>query len=82
LIQRGIRVNAVSPGPISTPIYGKLGLSEADLKATTATIQNQIPAGRFGNPSEIAKAVVFLASDESAFTVGSELVIDGGMSNL
>jgi NAD(P)-dependent dehydrogenase (short-subunit alcohol dehydrogenase family) len=82
LIQRGIRVNAISPGPISTPIYGKLGLSEADLKATTATIQNQIPAGRFGNPSEIAKAVVFLASDESAFTVGSELVIDGGMSNL
>jgi NAD(P)-dependent dehydrogenase (short-subunit alcohol dehydrogenase family) len=82
LIQRGIRVNAVSPGPISTPIYGKLGSSEADLKATTATIQNQIPAGRFGNPSEIAKAVVFLASDESAFTVGSELVIDGGMSNL
>jgi NAD(P)-dependent dehydrogenase (short-subunit alcohol dehydrogenase family) len=82
LIQRGIRVNAVSPGPISTPIYGKLGLSEADLKATTATIQNQIPAGRFGNPLEIAKAVVFLASDESAFTVGSELVIDGGMSNL
>jgi NAD(P)-dependent dehydrogenase (short-subunit alcohol dehydrogenase family) len=82
LIQRGIRVNAISPGPISTPIYGKLGLSEADLKATTATIQNQIPAGRFGNPSEIAKAVVFLASDESAFTVGSELIIDGGMSNL
>jgi NAD(P)-dependent dehydrogenase (short-subunit alcohol dehydrogenase family) len=82
LIQRGIRVNAVSPGPVSTPIYGKLGLSEDDLKAMTATIQGQIPAGRFGNPSEIAKAVVYLASDESAFTVGSELVIDGGMSNL
>ena len=42
----------------------------------------QIPAGRFGDPGEIAKAVVFLASDEAAFTVGSELVIDGGMSNL
>lgn len=82
LIQRGIRVNAVSPGPVSTPIYGKLGLSEDDLKAMTATIQGQIPAGRFGNPSEIAKAVVFLASDKSAYTVGSELVIDGGMSNL
>jgi NAD(P)-dependent dehydrogenase (short-subunit alcohol dehydrogenase family) len=82
LIGRGIRVNAVSPGPISTPLYGKLGLPEADLKAMAASIQNQIPAGRFGNPSEIAKAVVFLASDESAFTVGSELVIDGGMSNL
>jgi NAD(P)-dependent dehydrogenase (short-subunit alcohol dehydrogenase family) len=57
---------------------GKFGLSEDDLKAMTATIQGQIPAGRFGNPSEITKAVVFLASDESAYTVGSELVINGG----
>jgi NAD(P)-dependent dehydrogenase (short-subunit alcohol dehydrogenase family) len=82
LISRGIRVNAVSPGPISTPLYGKLGLPEADMKAMADTIQGQIPVGRFGNPSEIAKAVVFLASDEAAYTVGSELVIDGGMSNL
>jgi NAD(P)-dependent dehydrogenase (short-subunit alcohol dehydrogenase family) len=44
-------------------------------------VKNQTPAGRFGNPSEIAKAVVFLAPDQSAFTIGSELVIDGGMSN-
>jgi NAD(P)-dependent dehydrogenase (short-subunit alcohol dehydrogenase family) len=82
LISRGIRVNAVSPGPISTPLYGKLGLAEADLKAVAASILGQVPAGRFGTPSEIAKAVVFLASDEAAFTVGSELLIDGGMSNL
>src|SRR5580658_940370 len=79
LISRGIRVNAVSPGPISTPLYGKLGLSEADLKAVAASIQNQVPAGRFGNASEVASAVVFLASDESAFTVGSEILMDGGM---
>ena len=82
LISRGIRVNAVSPGPISTPLYGKLGLSETDLKAVAASIQSQVPAGRFGNASEIAHAVTFLASSESAFTVGSELLIDGGMSNL
>jgi NAD(P)-dependent dehydrogenase (short-subunit alcohol dehydrogenase family) len=82
LIGRGIRVNAVSPGPVSTPLYGKLGLSEADLKAVASGILGQIPAGRFGNPSEIAKAVVFLASDEAAYTVGSELTIDGGMSTL
>jgi NAD(P)-dependent dehydrogenase (short-subunit alcohol dehydrogenase family) len=82
LISRGIRVNAVSPGPISTPLYGKLGLSEADLKAVSSSIQGQVPAGRFGNPSEIANAVVFLASDESAFTVGAELQIDGGMGTL
>jgi NAD(P)-dependent dehydrogenase (short-subunit alcohol dehydrogenase family) len=82
LITRGIRVNAVSPGPISTPLYGKLGLSEADLQTVSASIQSQVPAKRFGNPSEIAHAIVFLASDESAFMVGSELLIDGGMSNL
>jgi len=80
LISRGIRVNAVSPGPIATPLYDKLGLSEADLKTVAASIQSQVPAGRFGKPSEIANAIVFLASGESAFTVGSELLIDGGMS--
>lgn len=82
LISRGIRVNAVSPGPISTPLYSKLGLAEADLKNVAASIQSQVPARRFGDPGEIAKAIVFLASDEAAFTVGSELLIDGGMSNL
>jgi len=82
LIRRGIRVNAVSPGPISTPLYTKLGLSEADLKAVAASIQSQIPIGRFGRPGEIAQAIVFLASDESTFAVGSELVVDGGMINL
>jgi NAD(P)-dependent dehydrogenase (short-subunit alcohol dehydrogenase family) len=82
LISRGIRVNVVSPGPISTPLYSKLGFSEAELKSVAASIQSQVPAGRFGDPSEIAKAVVFFASDEAAFTVGSELLIDGGMSNI
>ncbi|MFN7994354.1 MAG: SDR family oxidoreductase [Bryobacteraceae bacterium] len=82
LLSHGIRVNAVSPGPISTPLYGKLGFSPDDLKAVAASIQNQVPAGRFGSAGEIANAVVFLASDESAFTVGSELLIDGGMSNI
>jgi len=82
LISRGIRVNAVSPGPISTPLYSKLGFSEADLKSVAASIQTQVPMGHFGKTSDIAHAIVFLASDESAFTLGSEFVIDGGMSNL
>jgi NAD(P)-dependent dehydrogenase (short-subunit alcohol dehydrogenase family) len=82
LIGRGIRVNAVSPGPINTPLYGKLGLSEANLKAVSTSIQSQVPAGRFGDPSEIAAAVVYLASDESAYMVGGELMIDGGMGTL
>ena len=82
LIGRGIRVNGVSPGPIATPLYSKLGFSEADLKTVSASIQRLVPVGRFGNASEIAKAVVFLASDECAFAVGSELMVDGGMGTL
>jgi NAD(P)-dependent dehydrogenase (short-subunit alcohol dehydrogenase family) len=82
LISRGIRVNAVSPGPISTPLYSKLGFSDAHLKEVATSIQGQVPLGRFGSSSEIANAVVFFASDESAYTVGSELLIDGGMSNI
>lgn len=82
LIGRGIRVNAVSPGPISTPLYDKMGLSGADLKTVSDSIRKQVPAGRFGDPSEVARAVVYFASDESAFAVGSELMIDGGMGTL
>jgi NAD(P)-dependent dehydrogenase (short-subunit alcohol dehydrogenase family) len=78
LIGRGVRVNAISGGPIMTPLYGKIGMGEAELKS----LATHIPAGRLGAPSEVAEAVVFFASDESRFTVGSELVIDGGMSNL
>jgi NAD(P)-dependent dehydrogenase (short-subunit alcohol dehydrogenase family) len=82
LVGRGIRVNAVSPGPIATPLYGKLGMSDADSKAMAEQIKSQIPVGRFGDAGEVAKTVIFLASDEAAYIVGSELVIDGGMSNL
>jgi len=80
LIGRGIRLNAVSPGPITTPLYDKLGLSGDDLKKVAESIRSQVPEGRFGNPSEVAAAIVFLASDEAAFTVGGELLMDGGMS--
>jgi NAD(P)-dependent dehydrogenase (short-subunit alcohol dehydrogenase family) len=78
LIGRGIRVNAVSGGPIATPLYRKLGMGQTELQG----LQKQIPAGRLGLPAEIAEAVVYFASDASAFTVGSEIIIDGGMSNL
>lgn len=80
LISRGVRINVISPGPVTTPLYGKLGFSDAQLKEVAGQIQAQVPAGRFGEPGEIAKAVVFLASDEARFTVGGELLIDGGMS--
>jgi NAD(P)-dependent dehydrogenase (short-subunit alcohol dehydrogenase family) len=62
LIGRGIRLNSVSPGPIATPLYGKLGFSEADLEQVSASILQQVPARRFGNPSEVASAVVNLRS--------------------
>jgi NAD(P)-dependent dehydrogenase (short-subunit alcohol dehydrogenase family) len=82
LLPRGARVNVVSPGPIHTPLYGKLGMDAATLDATAAAIQSQIPLGRFGTSEELASSVLHLAAPESAFIVGSELVVDGGMSRL
>jgi NAD(P)-dependent dehydrogenase (short-subunit alcohol dehydrogenase family) len=82
LLPRGIRVNVVSPGPISTPIYGKLGLDAEALEKTAAGIQAQIPLGRFGTPQELASTVLHLAAPESAFIVGTEIIVDGGMSQL
>jgi NAD(P)-dependent dehydrogenase (short-subunit alcohol dehydrogenase family) len=82
LAPRGIRVNAVSPGPISTPFHGKLGLSEQQLDEAGSAIEAQVPLHRFGEPGEIAKAALFLASDDSSFITGSEVVVDGGISQL
>jgi len=72
----------VSPGPVSTPLYGKLGLPADALQTVAAQIQNQIPLGRFGTPEEIAATVLHLAAPESAFIVGTEIIADGGMSQL
>lgn len=82
LLPRGVRVNVVSPGPVTTPLYGKLGLDAATLETTAAQIQNQVPLGRFGTPAEIASTVLHLAAPESAFIVGTEIIADGGMSQL
>ena len=82
LISRGVRVNVVSPGPMSTPIYGRLGLPAEQLGELAAGIQAQIPLKRFGTPDEIASAVVYLSSPEAAFIIGTELIVDGSMSQL
>jgi NAD(P)-dependent dehydrogenase (short-subunit alcohol dehydrogenase family) len=82
LINRGIRVNAISPGPISTSILEKHGLTAEEIQQIVEATRNQIPLKRFGEPIEIAKAAVFLASDESSFMLGSEMIIDGGTSTL
>jgi NAD(P)-dependent dehydrogenase (short-subunit alcohol dehydrogenase family) len=78
LMGRGIRFNAVSPGPIATPLHEKIGMGKDDIRS----LVGQVPAGRRGDPAEVAEAIVFLASKEGAFTVGSEFIIDGGMSTL
>jgi NAD(P)-dependent dehydrogenase (short-subunit alcohol dehydrogenase family) len=82
LVGRGIRVNVVSPGPVTTPIFGRLGLPPEALDEIANNIQAQVPMKRFGRPEEIAKAALFLASDDSSFLLGTEIVADGGMSQL
>jgi NAD(P)-dependent dehydrogenase (short-subunit alcohol dehydrogenase family) len=82
LIPRKIRINAVSPGPIATPMFDRFGLPAEARQAIKAQIQAKSPVGRFGEPDEIAKAVLFLASDDSSYIVGEEIVVDGGMSLL
>jgi NAD(P)-dependent dehydrogenase (short-subunit alcohol dehydrogenase family) len=82
LLSRGVRVNVVSPGPVTTALLGRLGLPAEQLSEVANNIQAQIPLKRFGTPDEIASAVLYLASAESAFIVGTELVADGGMSQL
>jgi NAD(P)-dependent dehydrogenase (short-subunit alcohol dehydrogenase family) len=80
LAPRGIRVNAVSPGPISTPFHSKLGLSEKDLKEAATGIEAEIPLHRYGEAGEVAKVALFLASDDASFMTGSEVVVDGGLT--
>lgn len=78
----GIRVNTISPGMVPTPGYNQLGLTEEQIQGFIATQVNNIPLGRVGTPDEIAKAVVFLASDDSSYVNGIELFVDGGAAQI
>jgi NAD(P)-dependent dehydrogenase (short-subunit alcohol dehydrogenase family) len=80
LAPRGIRVNAVSPGATATPFYSKIGLPDATLSAVAASITEKVALKRFGETVELAKTVLFLASDDSSYTTGTELVVDGGLT--
>jgi len=82
LKDRRIRVNAVSPGPIDTPGLNDLVASTGAGEQRLKTLSNSIPLGRLGTPDEIAKAVVFLASDDSSYITGTELFVDGGMAQV
>ncbi len=81
LADMGVRVNAVSPGPIDTPLYGKLGMPADVVKGFAESLVGRIPLKRFGTPEEVAKAVLFLAQD-ATFMTGEEMVVDGGMTRV
>jgi NAD(P)-dependent dehydrogenase (short-subunit alcohol dehydrogenase family) len=82
LLPSGIRVNAVSPGPIATPIYGRLGLPKEAADAMAQSILAQVPMQRFGDPAEVANAVAFFASPDSSYVTGAELRVGGGIGEL
>ena len=82
LKSRKIRVNVVSPGTVITPGYKNAGLSDEQIAQIEAEAAAATPLGRVGTPEEIAKAVVFLASDESSYVTGIELFVDGGLAQI
>jgi NAD(P)-dependent dehydrogenase (short-subunit alcohol dehydrogenase family) len=79
LAPKGIRINAVCPGPTETPVFGKVGLSDEDLGQMAVAIQNKIPVKRFGDAADVAKLVSFISSGDASFITGAEYVIDGGL---
>jgi len=80
LAPRGIRVSAVNPGLISTPIFGKTGMPETNLNGLAQAMQERIPLKRFGEVKGVANLEAFLASDEASFIIGGEYNVDGGMN--
>ena len=79
---QNIRVNAVSPGPIETPIWTKTNMTEEQIGGFAAGVSGQVPLGRFGKGSEIANTVLFLASDDSSYITGAEIPVDGGLAQV
>ncbi|HCC5977249.1 TPA: SDR family oxidoreductase [Citrobacter koseri] len=82
LKERGIRVNCLSPGPVETPIIGKMGVAEGERNSFDMKVSSKIPIGRLGKPEEVAAAALFLASDDSSFISGIDLSVDGGMGQI
>lgn len=79
---RGIRVNVLSPGAIQTPLFGKMGLSPEAVDDFAKNVIAQVPLNRFGKPEEMAKAAIFLASSDSSYVQATELVADGGFTQV
>ena len=82
LLPRKIRVNAISPGPIDTPIFGRMGLPQEAVKEMAEGILQQTPMHRFGSADEVARVALFLASDQSSYITGNEVNVDGGLGQL
>jgi NAD(P)-dependent dehydrogenase (short-subunit alcohol dehydrogenase family) len=82
LVERNIRVNAVAPGPIETPIFGRTGLSKEEMEGFASHVLNKVPMKRFGKSEEVASAVAFLASSDASYITGVELNVDGGMGQI
>jgi NAD(P)-dependent dehydrogenase (short-subunit alcohol dehydrogenase family) len=82
LAGRNIRVNAVAPGPIITPIFGRTGLPQEAVDAFAKEVVGKVPLKRFGQPEEVAGAVAFLASSDASYITGVELNVDGGMGQI
>jgi NAD(P)-dependent dehydrogenase (short-subunit alcohol dehydrogenase family) len=82
LASRKVRVNAISPGPIDTPIFGKSGLPAPEIAEFRKGVASRVPLARFGTADEVASAAVFLASGESSFISGSEIAVDGGFAQV
>jgi NAD(P)-dependent dehydrogenase (short-subunit alcohol dehydrogenase family) len=77
-----IRVNAISPGPIDTALVRSAGKSEEQVEQLMTSFVSTIPMGRIGNPDEVAKAALFLASDDNSYVTGIELFVDGGLAQI
>ena len=82
LLGRGIRVNVLSPGTIDTPVFDKMGLPESEVTKFKGEFENIIPVRRAGTPKEMGATAAFLASSDSSFIVGAEIIADGGVVNL
>ncbi len=80
LSPKKIRVNAVSPGPVETPLFGKIGMPQEAVNEFGQAMGNRVPLKRFGNATEVGKLVSFLSSDDASYITGSEYVIDGGVN--
>lgn len=82
LVDRKIRVNVLSPGPVETPIFNSITTSVEEAKAMAENMGNFTPIKRLAQPKEIAKGALYLASDDSSFMIGAELLLDGGIKSL